>query len=1096
MLDFSAFIADRTARLHRPRVSLREIDRWLARPGGVPCFATRKELHMPETKLHLPSGIADNIDQFAGRSWLLQPILDWLKDPTERLLLITGEPGTGKSMLSAWLAGAGPAPTDDDSRTQLEQIRGQVGAIHFCIAASGNITPKAFAQNMADQLTRSIPGFADALVATLSDRVSVSAVVTAGQIAPGGSATGIIINKLDLGELGEELSFERTFRQPLQALYKAGYNRPMLLIVDGMDEAALYTGAVTIVQLLARLTDLAPQVRVLATTRPDPRVLYQFPGLTPIDLIKNAPTGVDDVRQYVQNRLKVLQDEAKRVQLTEQIAKASDGIFLYAYLVLRDLVAGLPALPDLTATPLPRGLAGLYQESFNRQLGPDRGHWFQEYQPLLGLICVAQGGGLTKIQLDRLTKRKVEASLEVLEQYLDGPWPMGPFRPFHKSLADFLLDDKTNVAYHIDAASMHEQVVKYYWGPAKRQQRWIQWDDYALRYMPTHLAQATRGEDIPDRQLYIDRLVTLVIDPAFQQFFQSRNPELAALQGDLELALRVAAADPEPNNLVLTVTAARALVRFRRITMQQNPIFALAGQGGVELAIRQLDLFSLDPDWWQIARLAIAWQAAKKSPAAARSVRDLVAANLRTSSPLPLLLERVDAVLDGTTPMLPALPARPDVSAVRVQHIVEQMGGGEMDTVMLSSRGLVRPNIQGEATGEHGFLAEQDGPFLVAYALHPDTPGEDGDRFLREYVALHASYNYVLYRNNSLRALLGAVLSHPDPAWVLDKLILLVQTALAGSRQDFEEGLPLAVTGWRAHAGQNDALDQLEQARQQALAGVDKLNSDRRRRDTWSFLNRRLGVLAQIYAQLLGRDAEANDLRQKALELRFGAAGLRAPACLTLAETLHVCAPNDPRIDEALDKALTAAHNIQDPSFCARTTSRVNAMRKSWWPDGGIDLATIEQFLKDPTDVRFAALHNVGEAYRQRTVTDAFPMDKLRNAQTLAELADIYQRPLADFQRLNPGWQADKALPFDTLVVVPDPGFAPMLAARFAAECEVAPALSAETRITYIQALVPLAVGNPTALDAVLTQLLLAAGMGRLTDRAVFTQLQAQGLNS
>ena len=109
--------------------------------------------------------------------------------------------------------------------------------------------------------------------------------------------------------------------------------------------------------------------------------------------------------------------------------------------------------------------------------------------------------------------------------------------------------------------------------------------------------------------------------------------------------------------------------------------------------------------------------------------------------------------------------------------------------------------------------------------------------------------------------------------------------------------------------------------------------------------------------------------------------------------------------------------------------------------------------------------------------------------------ADIYQRPLADFQRLNPGWQADKALPFDTLVCVPDPGFVPLLAARFAAELRVAPALTAEKRITCIQALAPLAVGNPTALDAVLTQLLLAAGVGRSGDRAVFTQLQAEVLN-
>src|SRR5687768_2501098 len=95
----------------------------------------------------LPKALADNIPHFTGRTWLLQPILDWLETSGERIFMITGEPGTGKSILSAWLAGAGPSPADPGLETQLSKIRKQVGAVHFCIAASGNIAPKAFAES-------------------------------------------------------------------------------------------------------------------------------------------------------------------------------------------------------------------------------------------------------------------------------------------------------------------------------------------------------------------------------------------------------------------------------------------------------------------------------------------------------------------------------------------------------------------------------------------------------------------------------------------------------------------------------------------------------------------------------------------------------------------------------------------------------------------------------------------------------------------------------------------------------------------------------------------------------------------------------------
>ena len=58
----------------------------------------------------LPKTIADNIKYFTGRTWLLPILLKWFEKSDQRMFILTGGPGTGKSMIMAWLAGRGPSP--------------------------------------------------------------------------------------------------------------------------------------------------------------------------------------------------------------------------------------------------------------------------------------------------------------------------------------------------------------------------------------------------------------------------------------------------------------------------------------------------------------------------------------------------------------------------------------------------------------------------------------------------------------------------------------------------------------------------------------------------------------------------------------------------------------------------------------------------------------------------------------------------------------------------------------------------------------------------------------------------------------------------
>src|SRR5437762_6881136 len=148
--------------------------------------------------IELPRVIANNIDQFSGRVWLLPKVLEWFDDNKERVLVLSGEPGSGKSMIAAWLAGMGPAPVDPRPRQQLDRIRSLIYAAHFCQTTHTNTDPRAVAESLARQLTTRIPQFGKALADSLADRVQIIASVGANAINSGANVSGLRIDYLDL----------------------------------------------------------------------------------------------------------------------------------------------------------------------------------------------------------------------------------------------------------------------------------------------------------------------------------------------------------------------------------------------------------------------------------------------------------------------------------------------------------------------------------------------------------------------------------------------------------------------------------------------------------------------------------------------------------------------------------------------------------------------------------------------------------------------------------------------------------------------------------------------------------------------------------
>lgn len=1023
--------------------------------------------------IELPKTVTDNLPSFTGREWVLPALLQWWEHDTTRLFVLSGEPGTGKSMLSAWLAGCGPLPGGPVS-PELARFRPLVRAIHFCIAKSGN-SPKSFAQSIANQLTRSVPGFGAALAATLKEQVKISVEQKIENLNHG-TATGVYIERLDLGGLNDELSFDRLLRDPLKQLYQDGFKEPLLILADALDESLTYTGGVTVAQLLARLDDLPAEVRWLATTRPDPRVLYLFPEVTPFDLIHNAPPNRDDVKQFALGRLRDLA-EPQRTKLAERISEAADGIFLHAHLVLQELLKNPAGLANADATPLPRGLSGLYQEFLNREFaGPNRQRWFDAFKPVLAPVVAARGHGLTRAQLNKISGRDVSDTLETAKQYLDGALPDGPFRPFHKSFADFLLEDKSNVAYHIDPSQAHLQIADRYLATGNGASAWTKWDDYGIRHLATHLAEAIRlpslCDDAAEQEPRVEQLVRLVVDRDFREIHRTRVNDAGLAQRDFEQTVRSAALCITDRSPILLAEAVLAMQSNRKELLRPSRLFELAHAGDLDSAEKRLVLQNAERFWHEAALLTLAWLAIPSNPNGARTLRDRLAPNI--SDELKPLLARLDCAFGLAQPPGPFTGQSPDL--FMVNSIIDRLAGGGSETAL---EPLNLSGLAAQPDSAPKYLAEMDGPLLLAYAAtHPP----DQCQCVQEYVAMHAANHYAYYRNRSLAALLKCFVQHPSQDWVRERMEDLVGGALAGSPIAFRESLGFAVIGLRALAGQSYAAGRLDSIASHVEQQCRSLSPMRGEGDPWSYHLRRLIALAETFTLARGDAIRARALLTLALQIPYGFAGFRSKAMLTVAEALQLCAPaNVADIDRALEMALISAHNVQDHRFCVTDTARINAMRRHWWPAAGAhhDLdATVRKVVDEPDAPDFCALHLVGENYQHRRGHQKLPIPPaVWGANTLASLAEVYGCPLGELARSNrsQGWMIDQVLPPGTQVNIPDREMIPLIAARLSARVIADGKSNRDERVRWLQALVPVAAPNLTALDTVLARLMLVS---------------------
>jgi len=454
-------------------------------------------------------------NDFTGRDWLFEAIEKWLLRSSTHSMLITGDPGAGKSAVAAQLVRiSGQQVSSPASASSLIDC---VSAYHFCHDRDDvTLNPLRFVKHLSTQLASKYPEFA-AKLATQSDsqaRVIINARQEVDTVGGNAVVQNVVINQIEFGAFTSARdAFDNLIRLPLQQLYESAQLRgPLLIVVDSLDEALTYDRDIenTIVGVLRHSRPLPPNVFFLLTSRRTSRI---DPALreSSIDLILDAPDNTADVEGYCLARFEKLLI-ANSAAVAKRIAQASNGNFLYAKFVVDDLLRRATLPQNIDEIELPTGLYEIFQRFIERDLITDITNWQKLYRRLLGYLAVARGRGLSRDQLLSLTGLSdslLDDALVTCLPYLRGNPPSGPFELYHLSFREYLLTNPEHSVYPAEAnfttATWLYDANRGHWGDCG--------DEYAIRHTVRHLSEAVRTNSDPEQVGYLEKaLVDLATD--------------------------------------------------------------------------------------------------------------------------------------------------------------------------------------------------------------------------------------------------------------------------------------------------------------------------------------------------------------------------------------------------------------------------------------------------------------------------------------------------------------------------------------------------------------------------------------------------------
>jgi hypothetical protein len=907
------------------------------------------------------AAMAERARDFIGRRWALARVDDWFEHGSQRFLLITGEPGSGKTALAAWLSRLGPEPDDPDAAAMLARVRAGWDAVHFCVARGqrGTVNPSRFARLLAEQLARRHDAFAEAVIDRIAPNINLRLEVRENW----GTIVGAKLERLILVETDAEEIYNRAVREPLEELARARPDLSVRILVDALDEA-LTVEEPNIVTLLAGSADLPPMVRLVLTSRDEPRVLDMFDDEARFAALRlsgdeYADANDADLRGYVSRRLAdavSTRPGARAEAIENDLVAQADGNFLYASWVLNEMAAGRS--PD-NLVALPHGLYGLYRTFLDRLVPQARQEfssaWLGRHEPFFGSLAVAtpvapesalpRWLGWSTAQLNT----HVEDVAQVIEYLTDPVDGDSGYRLYHRSIAEFFTAKRypenggyRGNRYYVEPGRQHDRIATHYLRRIRDRDDWAgDWtrcDAYGLRQLVGHLRARLDSAEEGRRALARD-LYEVALNPAFQAAQREQLPGVHATLSDLRLTLDAALAERGGRDLL---PALRSAAAFRGITRGESltrAVFAAVAAEDFALALQKTEHYGAgsrsEKTWGPLLKLYVAWEAAQAGEPQVSRQAVAAAGHVNFSATTDLadvLMTRAAAALAGdevdvrdwltefgsadidrllmTYPRPAAVD--PDVLAVMVADVEPRI----RDLERLTAAGSA------EAVSARGFIDEQAVPLMdpessaeVAWHLreklyriaeHPA-----GQELVRRAVVIVLTNPYPRYRDIALAAIAVASLGSGDRWWVRQHLQSVLRAGLDDEGVTFTFDLPSMVLAEWERRGRSAPF----------LSGY--LDTALGCTDVWGTSMRALGARSAV-AYRLGRTADAFALLRQASAQPTTYAGYAVTGVLGLIDRCYEFGdPNrarrrewGPDADASLvDMAVDFARRVHDPNF-------------------------------------------------------------------------------------------------------------------------------------------------------------------------------------
>jgi hypothetical protein len=329
-----------------------------------------------------------------------------------------GGPGMGKSAISAHLA----------HFSKLNAV-----AYHFCRwDEPATRDARALVANLSFQLAARIPSYRSRLKGAVLNLTAVKA----------------------LGKYSMEELFTQLLSEPLRGIDGGQGSDRLLLIIDGLDEAP------EIAELLGkRISELPQWLAIVATSRPDPRVLSSLGwSETHPRLQGRDERNVSDLDAYIDSWFSSLVAPVPNGAKAQLLARSEGSIY---YLVLAR-EAHLQKVFDLAQPDnYPKGLSSLYRQWFARQFQAP-GAW-DCAAPLLRLLCASPAPMPQKIAANILgwkneDKRRALAPLGALIRHANDTIEFS-----HRSFSEWLQDFDMAAEYWINPADARVELATTLW---------------------------------------------------------------------------------------------------------------------------------------------------------------------------------------------------------------------------------------------------------------------------------------------------------------------------------------------------------------------------------------------------------------------------------------------------------------------------------------------------------------------------------------------------------------------------------------------------------------------------------------------------------